>query len=184
MWNAWLIGFQFVRSHHVRHHAEQGMQAVEIKIHAGAEQQRSRLAILVAHLRVGRAVDVLADFLELVAMDRPGLRTGFAGQHMGLTARQKHRIAGIELHPLAGGLLQPAALAADEMKPRPGLSRELDTPRLLHFAAAIFDTIEAQAAQYVCQRVAGDRNFGRTVKHNGVSSMETPARHSLCCSAA
>src|SRR5438445_2102448 len=70
------------------------------------------------------------------------------------------------------------------MKPRRRLDWELDAPRLLQLEVAILDAVETQPTQYVCQWVAGDRDFGRTVKHNGVSSMETPGSHSLCCSAA
>jgi hypothetical protein len=70
------------------------------------------------------------------------------------------------------------------MKAGGGMGRKLDAPRLLQLAAAIFNAIKAQAAQDVCKRVTSDWNSGRMVKHNGVSSMETPGGHCLCCGTA
>jgi len=53
------------------------------------------------------------------------------------------------------------------------------SPGLGKPTTAIFDAIEPQAPQHFRQGIGSSRRreFGRSVKHIGFSSMETPGRH-------
>ena len=109
-----------MRAHHVRHHAEQRVQAVEVEIHAAAEQQRARPAAFVRH-----AVDVLADLLDLVALDRRGsARRARSPATCAAPRGSSTASPALSSTHSPDGCSSQQSLAADEMEARRRLGRK------------------------------------------------------------